>query len=157
MRSTDDSSNEDSELEEDQAAINHRHQLTGDAIPTVVKTDNLENQIYQYAPGEYNIPKFILLDKDFEVLAFPDLFPDGTAACHSQNGPEKLAIRQYFQQHLSNVDIHFAQNMEYTFCDQYIPDINEYKVIPIWQFSWCVIELFMVRTLYLGCYLIKML
>ena len=88
----------DSELEEDQAAIDHRQQLTGDALPTVVQTDNLENQIYQCALGEHNILNFILLDKDFEVLAFPDLFPDGTGTYHTQNGAENLAIRKYFQQ-----------------------------------------------------------
>ena len=82
MMTTDDCSDDDSELEEDQAAIDHRQQLTGDALPSVVQIDNLENQIYQCAPGQHNIPRFILLDKDFEVLAFPDLFPDGTEAYH---------------------------------------------------------------------------
>ena len=76
-------------------------------------------------PSRNNIPKFILLDEDFEVLSFPDLFPDGTEAYHSQNGPEHLGIRKYFQQSLLNVDICFAQNMEYLFCAQYIADIKQ--------------------------------
>ena len=73
----DSESDEDTELAEEQIAINHRQELTGDPLPSVVQFENLENQIYQCAPGEYNIPKYILLDNDFEILAFPDLFPYG--------------------------------------------------------------------------------
>ena len=58
------------ETDEEQIAINHRQELTGDPLPSVVQFENLENQIYQCAPGENNIPKYILLDNDFELLAF---------------------------------------------------------------------------------------
>ena len=47
---------------------------------------------YQCAPGENNIPKYILLDNDFEVLAFPDLFPYGGAGYH--NAHESKAANQ---------------------------------------------------------------
>ena len=66
---------EDMELVEEQAAGNCRQELTGDSLPSVLQFKKLENQIYQCAPGENNIPKYMLLDNDFEVLAFPDLFP----------------------------------------------------------------------------------
>ena len=66
---------EDMELAEEQAAVNCRQELTGDPLPSVLQFENLENQIYQCVPGENNIPKYMLLDNDFEVLAFPDLFP----------------------------------------------------------------------------------
>ena len=69
---------EDTELAEEQIAINHRQELTGDPLPSAVQFENLENQIYQCAPGENNIPKYFLLDNDFEVLAYPDLFPYGS-------------------------------------------------------------------------------
>ena len=36
MRTQDKCSDDDSELDEDQAALDHRQQLTGDALPTVV-------------------------------------------------------------------------------------------------------------------------
>ena len=49
----------DTELVEDQAAVNCRQELTGDPLPSVVEFENLENQIYQCAPGENNIPKYI--------------------------------------------------------------------------------------------------
>ena len=95
---------EDTELAEEQIAINHRQELTGDPLPSVIQFENLENQIYQCAPGENNIPKYTLLDNDFEVLAFPDLFPYGSGGYHSANRKIKLPIRKYFQQQLLNVD-----------------------------------------------------
>ena len=119
------SDDEDTELCEEQVAVNCRQELTGDPLPSVVQFENLENQIYQCAPGENNIPKYILLDNDFEVLAFPDLFPYGGGGYHSANRKVKLPIKKYFQQCLINVDGRFAQNIEYLFCAQYITDIKQ--------------------------------
>ena len=65
----------------------------------------MENNIYQCAPGENNIPKYIFLNNDFEILAFPGLFPDGCGAYHSEERQVKLPIRKYFQQRLLNVYI----------------------------------------------------
>ena len=120
-----DSDNEGMELVEDQAAINCRQELMGDPLPSVLQIENLENQIYQCAPGENNIPKYMLLDNDFEVLAFPDLFPYGSGGYHNTHRKVKLSIRKYFQQRLLNVDGRFAQNIEYLFCAQYIADIKQ--------------------------------
>ena len=121
----DTATDKDTELAEEQIAINHWQELTGDPLPSVVQFENLENQIYQCAPGENNIPKYILLDNDFEVLAFPDLFPYGSGDYHSANRKVKLPIRKYFQQCLLNVDGRFPQNIEYLFCAQYIADIKQ--------------------------------
>ena len=118
-------SDEDTELAEDQIAINHRQELTGDPLPSVVQFENMENQIYQCAPGENNIPKYILLYNDSEVLGFQDLFPNGSGGYHSANRKVRLPIRKYFQQRLLNVDDRFAQNIEYLFCVQYIADIKQ--------------------------------
>ena len=81
--------------------------------------------VYISAPGENNIPKYILLDEDFEVLTFPDLFPYSYGGYLSQNGLQNLPTRKYFQQRLPNVDGCFAQNIEYIFCAQYIADIKQ--------------------------------
>ena len=99
---------EDTEQAEEQITINHRQELTGDPLPTVVQFENLEKQIYQCAPGENNIPKHILSDNDFEVLAFPDQFPYGSGGYHSANRKVKVPIRKYFQQCLLNIDGRFA-------------------------------------------------
>ena len=98
---------------------------TGDPLPSVIQFENLKNQIYQCAPGENNISKYILLDGDFEILAFPDLFPYGSGGYNIANRKVKLPIRKYFQQCLLNVDSRFAQNIEYLFCAQYITDIKQ--------------------------------
>ena len=74
---TNDDEETDNDLQEEQAALDRKQELTGDALPSVVQIENLDNQVYQCAPGENNIPKYILLDEDFEVLAFPDFFPCG--------------------------------------------------------------------------------
>ena len=117
-----------SKLAEEQIAVNHRQELTGDPLPSVIQFEILENQINQCAPGENNIPKYILLDINFKVLAFPDLFPYGSGGYHSAKRKVKLPIRKYFQQCLLNVDSRFPQNVEYLFCAQYIADINKQRV-----------------------------
>ena len=65
-----------------------------------------------------------MLDNDFEILAFPDLFPYGCGAYYSEERQVKLPIRKYFQQCLLNVDIRFAQNIGYLFCAQHIIDLK---------------------------------
>ena len=114
-----DSDNEDKDLAEDQAALGQRQELTGDALPTVIQLENLENRVFQCAPGEHNIPKYILLDTDFEVLAFPDLF------LYGYEGYYYLGIRKYFQHCLLNVDVRFAQNIEHLFCAQHLADLKQ--------------------------------
>ena len=108
-----------------QVAVNCRQELTGDPLPSVVQFENLENQIYQCAPGENNIPKYFLLDNDFEVVAFPDHFPYGGGGYHGVNRKVKLLIRKCFQQCLLDVDGRFAQNIQYQFCAQYTADIKQ--------------------------------
>ena len=62
VETIDTESDEDTEVVEEQVAVNHGQELTGDPLPSVVQFENVENQIYQCAPGENNIPKYILLD-----------------------------------------------------------------------------------------------
>ena len=105
--------------------MDQQQELTGDPLPAMVQIDNSENQIYQCAPGENKIPKYLLLDDDFEVLAFPDLFPYGRGAYHSECRPVKLVICKYFQQCLLNADGQFAKSIEYLFCAQHICDFKQ--------------------------------
>ena len=114
----------DNELLEDQAALDRRQNMIGDPLPSVVEFDNIENCIFNCAPGENNFPKYVLLDEDFELLAFPDLFPYGCGGYNYTDRSVKLPIRKYFQQCLLNVDGWFAENIEYIFCAQYIVDLK---------------------------------
>ena len=94
VENIDTQNDEDTEEAEEQIAINHKQELTGNPLPTVVQYENLENQIYQCAPGENNIPIYILLDNDFEVLVFPDLFPYGSGGYHSKNRRSKTTNKK---------------------------------------------------------------
>ena len=71
---------------EDQAEINRTQETTGNPLPAVVQFDNLENVVFNCALGENNIPKYILLDEQFEELAFPDLFPYGSGGYYMGKG-----------------------------------------------------------------------
>ena len=50
------------ELAEDQIAFEYRENLTDDVLPTVLQFENIENAIFQCAPAQNNIPKYVLLD-----------------------------------------------------------------------------------------------
>ena len=112
------------ELAEDQIALECRENLTGNVFPTVLQFENIENAIFQCAPAQNNIPKYVLLDDQFEVLAFTDLFPYGHFSYNSQKRSVKLPLRKYFQQRLLNVDGRFAKNIEYIFCAQHMIDLQ---------------------------------
>ena len=62
------------ELAKNQAAGDWRAELTRGPLSSAVELNKLEKEICQCSPGENN-PKYILMDKKFEVLPFPDLFP----------------------------------------------------------------------------------
>ena len=74
----------ENELQEEQATLDCKQELTGDALPSVIQIENLEIQVYQCAPSENNIPKYMLLDEAFEALAFPDIFPYGEGGYYSE-------------------------------------------------------------------------
>ena len=57
--SIDTESDEDTKLGKEQITVNCSQELTADPSPSVVQFKNLENQIYQCAPGENNICKYI--------------------------------------------------------------------------------------------------
>ena len=75
--------------------------------------------------GKITIPKYILLDNDFDVLAFPDLFPYGSGGYHSANRKVKLPIRKYFWQYLLNVHSRFCSKYWISICAQFIGDIKQ--------------------------------
>ena len=102
--------------------------LIGKPTANMLQYENLENEIYTCVPGENNIPCYRLMDDEFEVLAFPDMFPYGTGGyCTSGTQNTKLSLRKYFQQWLLNVDGCFANNTEFLFCAQYATDIKQIK------------------------------
>ena len=115
---------DDSELLEDQIALEWKENLTGHVLPSMLQFENLENAIFQCASGQNNISRYILLDDEFEVLAFPDLFPLGCFSYYSEQRSVKLLLQKYSQQRLLNVDGRFAKNIEYIFCAQHMIDLQ---------------------------------
>ena len=110
-------SEEDRELIEDCIATEASLQVTGRSTANVLQFENLENEIYTCAPGENNTPCYMLMDNEFEVLVFPDMFPYGPGAFSTSDYHKtKLSMRKYFQQCLLDADGHFANNIEYLFC-----------------------------------------
>ena len=94
----------------------------------MLQPEQLDNEIYTCAPGENNVPQYILLDDHFEVLAYPDMFPYGRGGYNtSDKWTTKLSLRKYHQQHLLNVDGQFGNNIKYLFCTQYATEIKQIR------------------------------
>ena len=58
----------------------------------MLQFENIENAIFQCAPGQNNIPRYILLDDEFEVLVFLNLFPLGCFFYYSEQRSVKLPL-----------------------------------------------------------------
>ena len=59
---------DDSELLEDQITLEQKENLTGHVLPSMLQFENIENAIFQCVPAQNNIPRYVLLDDEFEVL-----------------------------------------------------------------------------------------
>ena len=66
---------DEKELREDQLAADKMAEINVQPDSCTLQLEHIEDGVYSVAPGEDNLPKYVLLDKEFEVLAFPDLFP----------------------------------------------------------------------------------
>ena len=117
---------DEKELREDQLAADRMAETNGQQDSCTLQLEHIEDGVYSVAPGEDNLPKYVLLDKDFEVLAFPDLFPFGEDGFHTvEKRDTPLSLRKYYQQRILNVDGCFAKNIEYLFCAQYAADLKQ--------------------------------
>ena len=68
---------ENMEIIQDQSAAETNIQLVGRPTSNILEFEHIENEIYTCAPGENSVPRYVLMDDEFEVLAFPDMFLDG--------------------------------------------------------------------------------
>ncbi|XP_062607978.1 uncharacterized protein LOC134269784, partial [Saccostrea cucullata] len=82
--------------------------------------------IFNIAPGEGQIPIDMISDKNSEILAFPREFPSGKFGLHS-NRPTKIYPKRYFNQRLLNKDNRFASNIEYIFFAQYYTEVKQIR------------------------------
>ena len=117
---------DEQEMREDQLAADRMTEINGQPDSSTLQLEHIEDGVYVVAPGEDNVPKYVLMDKDFEVLAFPDLFPFGKCGFDNVSVRQtKLSVRKYYQQRILNVDGRFARNIEYLFCAQYATDLKQ--------------------------------
>ena len=74
----------------------------GDDHPEIGIEENTVEPV-QVAPGQGKIPRSILYEEDFEVKAFPCLFPDGKNG-KDQQRKVKISNQDYFVQRILNKD-----------------------------------------------------
>ena len=119
---------EDMNLEEAQKDHDRRADITIGSTSTCIEFIHPDEIAFSIAPGQDAIPKFILMDKDFEVLAFPHLFPKGEGG-HDVRTPREREIcpRRYINQRLLNKDSRFSQNIEYIFAFQYATELKQLR------------------------------
>ena len=125
---SDNSDLEDQNLEEAQNHFDEKAEVTIGATSTCMQFKNLDDLVISIAPGQDAVPKYILMDNDFEVLAFPDLFPGGFGGFDVLTPRDReINLRRYVNQRLLNKDPRFSQNSEYIFAFQYATEIKQLR------------------------------
>jgi hypothetical protein len=69
---------------------------------------------FSFAPGEGKTPKNILMEKDWDIKAWPSLHPDGKYGLHHSR-KIKLSDQKYLVQRIRNKDRRFEENPGYVF------------------------------------------
>ena len=119
---------EDENLKEAQKDHDRRADITIGSTSTCVQFTDPDEIAFSIAPGQDAIPKFILMDKEFEVLAFPNLFPKGKGGKETDIPREReIDTRRYINQRLLNKDPRFSKNIEYIFAFQYATELKQLR------------------------------
>ena len=84
-------------------------------IESKVKTKRKEQGGLILAPGEDQVPRNILREKNPFVLHYPCLFPDGKGGLHDPKREKKITTQQWIMQKVVNVNPVFAQNKPFLF------------------------------------------
>ena len=88
---------------------------------TLYKKLKESGKSHEIAPGENKRPTYWCREEDFEVKAWPTLFPTGE---YGLNHPRKVKIsaQQYFNQRLLNIDPRCPKDMPYVFMAQQLTE-----------------------------------
>ena len=132
----DDDDDDGNKSEEDEANVKEaqneyerRSEIRVVESSTCMQIEDLDEAVFSIAPGQNSIPKYILMDNKFEVLSFPDFFPEGFGAYNMEEEEEpreqEIKLRHYINQRLLNKDAKFSQNAEYIFAFQYATEIQQ--------------------------------
>ena len=100
--------------------LNRKDEITAESITSCVQLEDVEQAVFTIVTREDANPKLILMDEDFEVLAFPSLFSRGEEGFNVlQPRLRKLSLSKYINHRLLNVDPQFSRIIEYLFVFQY--------------------------------------
>ena len=119
---------EEAKLKEDQVELDRKATVTVEGSSTCLQIDDLEEAVFSIAPGQNSVPKFILMDHDFEHLAFPNYFPGGYGGYDVlEPRKTKLDLKRYVNQRLLNVKAYFIQDLFFIFAFQYATELQQLK------------------------------
>jgi len=95
--------------------------LTHQFPETTVTSPNTQSGTasFEIAPGEGKVPTNIMRENDWDVKAFPTLYPTGKYGLHHSR-EISLSMQKYFQQRLFNIDTRFSSNPAYLFSAVYV-------------------------------------
>ena len=84
--------------------------------PEVSVTEESNNQELCFAPGEGKYPKDILMDKSWDINAFPLLHPNGKFGLNEKRETTvRLTEQTYFKQRIRNKNSQFIDNKAYLY------------------------------------------
>ena len=125
---------EDNIVEEDPAEVDEAEYVKKDAVrkhqtdtglSSFLLPENIERNVKTkprgeqggliLAPGENQVPRNILKERNPFVLHYPCLFPDGKGGLHDPTRKKKISTQQFIMQKVTNVNPIFAQNKPFLF------------------------------------------
>ena len=74
----------------------------------------VEDEDFSFAPGEGKTPTNIMMEKNWDIKAWPSLHPDGMYGLHHSRNI-KLSDQKYFVHRIRNKDRRFEENPGYVF------------------------------------------
>ena len=86
--------------------------------PLVKKTKRNTDIVHIIAPGERHKLSYWLSEENYDINAFPDLFPDGKGGLNDPSRLKKISIVQNYCQKILNHDTRFAQDEDFLFIAQ---------------------------------------
>ena len=86
--------------------------------PLVKKTKRNTDIVHIIAPGERHKLSYWLSEENYDINAFPDLFPDGKGGLNDPSRLKKISIVQNYSQKILNHDTRFAQDEDFLFIAQ---------------------------------------
>ena len=86
--------------------------------PLLKKTKRSSDIVHVIAPGQTKKLSYWLTEENYDINAFPDLFPDGKGGLEDKSRKRKISPVQNYSQKMLNHDPRFAQDEDFLFVAQ---------------------------------------